>query len=170
MAQVLLTITDTTNLYWRRWNFLTKTETTTGLTDANIDPNGNSATKFKFALNPKVTPLGQGTRLARFGIPGREGVFLQATGSEGLIISLSGEFHNARAGTPNYDFSADPTKSAIADRDCLAWAQNNSVEVKVTLDDGTEVDDMVISSFDFNRIGTVKEGYVYNIEIIQKVA
>ena len=170
MVQVLLTITDASHPFWRRWNFLTKQETTTCLTDANISPNGSNATIFKFALNPKVTAVGQGTRLARFGIPGREGVFLQATGSEGLILNLSGELHNAPAGTPNYDFSADPTKSAIADRDCLAWAQNNSVEIKVKLDDGTELGGMVISSFDFPRSGIVKGGYVYNLELIEKVA
>ena len=92
---------------------------------------------------------------------------LESLGGKGFFC---GELHNASAGSPNYDFSADPTKSAIADRDCLAWAQNNSVEIKVKLDDGTELGGMVVSSFDFPRSGIVKGGYVYNLELIEKVA
>lgn len=159
MADVTLIITDTNHPYWRRWDFENREETTTGITNANVSPSGSSATTFTFALKPKVVPIGQGTRLSRFNIPGKDGIYMQATGSDALIIQLSGELHNTRS----------KTASAIADRDCLAWAQNETVDVKLTLDDGTVVSNMVVSSFDFKRTGDVVGGYVYNIELIEKL-
>lgn len=169
MGQITLTITDTDNPYWRRWDWANRQATTTNLTDANIDPSGTSATAFKFALNPRNSPFGQGTRLARFGLPGKDGLYYQVMGGDALIVKVIGELRNARAGATNYDYSADPTACAIADRDCLAWAQNESVKLTVTLSDGTQLTDVTLSSFDYNIIGTVPEGYVYFFEIIQRV-
>jgi hypothetical protein len=169
MGQVTLTITDTTNPFWRRWDFTTKAGITTNLTHANISPNGSSATALKFALNPTDEPIGAGARIVKFGIPGKDASYLQATGAESLVLTYSGELHDAPAGTTNYDFSADPTQSAIADRDCLLWAFFKAVTVTLTMSDGTSIPNLVVSKFAPIRSGQVKRGYKYELELIEKI-
>lgn len=171
MGQATLTITDTTvgNEYWRRWSFATEAATTTNLTHANISTNGSSATIFKFALNPKEEPLGVGSKLVKLGLPGKNAAFYQDLGTDALTVLYNGELRNARAGTTNYDYSADATQCAIADRDCLFWAYFEAVQMTLTLSDGTVIPRMVVTKFLPRRVGSVQGGYAYDLELSQKI-